>query len=155
MADPKGDKLIVNVAASEARRRLKGFGHGVRKVQSAGRNRALVIHTATERHLAELEAKFADVGFASSEAGLSEPVANVRNLGARQAQWLRDCGVRTLAELQQLGPVLTYRMVRQQHPEARLTLLWALAAGLAGQDVRELSEAQKGELLAELRGQAP
>jgi hypothetical protein len=63
MADPKGDRLFVNLSASQVRRRLKGFGHGVRKVHSAGRNQAVIVHTATGRHLAELEAKFADVGF--------------------------------------------------------------------------------------------
>ena len=73
MADPKGDKLFVNIGASQARRRLKGFGHGVRKVLSAGRNRALVIHTATGQHLSELEARFADVGCSSTEEGLSAP----------------------------------------------------------------------------------
>jgi DNA transformation protein len=62
MPDPKGDKLFVNLGASQVRRRLKGFGHGVRKVQTAGRDRAVIIHTATGRHLHELEAKFADVG---------------------------------------------------------------------------------------------
>jgi hypothetical protein len=61
MPDPRGDKLIVNLGASQARRRLKGFGHGVRKVQSAGKNQAVIIHTATGRHLQELERKFADV----------------------------------------------------------------------------------------------
>lgn len=62
MADPQGDKLYVNLAASQARRRLKGFGHGVRKIYSAGRDRAVVIHTATGKHLDELVRKFADVG---------------------------------------------------------------------------------------------
>ena len=66
MPDPKGDKLFVNIGASEARRRLRGFGHGVRKVQSAGRNQSAIIHTATGRHLQELETKFADVGFSGS-----------------------------------------------------------------------------------------
>ena len=66
MAEPKGDRLLVYIGATEARRRLKGFGHGVRKVQSAGRNQALIIHTATGRHLEELEAKFADVGVSRS-----------------------------------------------------------------------------------------
>ena len=61
MADPKGDHLFVNVGPSQARRRLKGFGHGVKKIQSAGRNRAVVVHTAMGRHLKELEAKFADL----------------------------------------------------------------------------------------------
>ena len=63
MPEPKGDHLVVHIAASEARRRLRGFGHGLRKVQSAGRHRALIVHTATGEHLAELEALFADVGF--------------------------------------------------------------------------------------------
>jgi hypothetical protein len=67
MADPKGHKLYVNVSAAEARRRLERFGHGVRKVHSGGRNRAVVIHTATGIHLAELEGKFADVGCSRSE----------------------------------------------------------------------------------------
>jgi hypothetical protein len=68
MPDPKGDKLLVNLGASQTRRRLKGFGHGVRKVQSAGRGQAVIIHTAKGRHLVELQAKFADVGFAASSS---------------------------------------------------------------------------------------
>jgi hypothetical protein len=62
MADRKGAKLFVMLGASQVRRRLKGFGHGVRKVQSAGTSRAVIIHTATGSHLAELKAVFADVG---------------------------------------------------------------------------------------------
>jgi hypothetical protein len=62
MADPKGQKLFVNLSASQTRKRLKGFGHGVRKIQSAGKNQAVVIHTATGQHLEELRAQFADVG---------------------------------------------------------------------------------------------
>jgi DNA transformation protein len=73
MADPKGDKLFVNVGASQARRRLKGFGHGVRKVQTAGRNQAVIIHTARGRNLRELEAKFSDVGYSSTESTKSLP----------------------------------------------------------------------------------
>jgi len=57
----------------------------VRKVQSAGRNQSLVIHTATGRHLAELQAKFADVGCSIHDAPLGEPVENLRNLGPATA----------------------------------------------------------------------
>ena len=67
MTDPKGDHLYVNLAASEVRRRLKGFGHGVKKIQSAGNNRAVVIHTATDRHFEELKAVFWDVMVSESE----------------------------------------------------------------------------------------
>ena len=63
MPSPKGSHLFVNRGASQARRRLKGFGPKVRKVQSAGRNQAVIVHTATGRHLWELEAKFAEVVF--------------------------------------------------------------------------------------------
>ncbi len=73
MPDPKGDKLIVNLGASETRRRLKGYGHGVRKIHSAGKNQAVVIHTTTGRYLQELKARFADVGFTDNSGTLDEP----------------------------------------------------------------------------------
>ncbi len=72
MTEIKGQHLYVNLSASQVRRLLKGFGHGVRKIQSAGRNRAVVIHTATGQHLEELEAVFGDVKISSSEEGLRE-----------------------------------------------------------------------------------
>ncbi len=73
MPEPKGDRLFVTVAASEARRRLKGFGHGVRKVRSTGRGQSMIIHTATGVHLQELMSKFADVGVTCDESDFSEP----------------------------------------------------------------------------------
>lgn len=82
MSELKGDKLFVNVGASQARRRLKEFGHGVRKVQNAGRDKAVIIHTATGQHLAELQAQFADVGFSSFELELNGPVEHLPNHGS-------------------------------------------------------------------------
>jgi DNA transformation protein len=67
MANIKGDKLYVNLSASQARRRLKGLGFGVRKVQSTGRNQAVIIHTATGEHLRELHAILEDVIAAADE----------------------------------------------------------------------------------------
>lgn len=67
MTDIKGQHLYVNLSASQVRQRLKGFGHGVRKIQSAGKNRALLIHTATGEHLEELKAVFGNVEISSSE----------------------------------------------------------------------------------------
>jgi DNA transformation protein len=61
MNEIKGDRLYVEVSASQARRRLKGRGFGVRKVHSDGKNRAVIIHTATGDHLRDLEALFQDV----------------------------------------------------------------------------------------------
>ena len=149
MADPKGDKLFVNLGASQVRRRLKGFGHGVRKVQAAGRNQAVIIHTATGRHLAELEGKFADVAIANTESGLSDPIENVLNLGAASAAWLREVEIRTIADLRSIGPALAYRRVKARYPSTSLNLLWALAAGLADRDPRDLSDEEKARLLKE------
>lgn len=146
MPDLKGHKLFVNVSPSEARRRLKGFGHGVRKVQSAGRNQAVIIHTATGRHLSELETKFSDVGFSSVEGDLNEPIENLRNLGPTSGAWLREVGIRTISDLDRLGPALAYRLVREKQPKASLNLLWALAAGLGDRNWTELSEEEKERL---------
>lgn len=146
MASIKGSRLFVNLGPSQVRRRLKGFGHGVRKVQSAGRNQAVIIHTATGRHLQELEAKFADVGFSGTERDLTEPIDNLTNLGPTSTAWLREAGIHTMADLERLGPVVAYQLLKRRQPKASLNLLWALAAGLAEKDWRELSEGEKEKL---------
>jgi DNA transformation protein len=146
MPDPKGSLLFVNLGASQARRRLKGFGHGVKKVQSAGRNQAVIIHTATGRHLKELQSQFVDVGCSADESELREPIDNLRNLGPTSAAWLRDAGVLTIADLERLGPAVAYKLVKQQQPHASLNLLWALAAGLTNRDWRELTEQEQATL---------
>ena len=149
MPDPKGDKLFVNFPASQVRRRLKGFGHGVRKVQSAGRNQAVVIHTATGKHLLELERKFGDVGCSATSSDLSEPIENLLNLGPASGSWLREAGVHTISDLKRLGHVVAFQLVKQRPPQASFNLLWAMAAGLQGIDWRELTVDQKDSLKSE------
>jgi hypothetical protein len=61
MNEIQGYRLYVNLGAAQVRRRLKGVGYGVRKVQTDGRGRAVIIHTATGEHRRQLEAIFADV----------------------------------------------------------------------------------------------
>jgi DNA transformation protein and related proteins len=61
------DRLYVNLGASQVRRRLKGHGFGVKKVETAGKKRAVIIHTATGAHLRQLEALFQDVVEAKAE----------------------------------------------------------------------------------------
>ena len=150
MADPKGDKLFVNLSAAQTRRRLKGFGHGVRKVHSAGKNQAVIIHTATDRHLDELKAKFEDVGYSTRETDRSEPIENLRNIGPNSAAWLREAGIKTVADLAEIGPAGAFRLVKRREPGCTWNLLWAMAAGLEGKDWRELSEEEKKALLSEI-----
>jgi hypothetical protein len=68
MSRVKGEKLHVKLSASEVRRRLQGHGFGVRKVQSAGRQQAIIIHTATGQHRRELYALFDDAIEVGDEA---------------------------------------------------------------------------------------
>ncbi len=62
-----GDRLYVALGASKTRRRLKGHGFGVKKVETAGKKRAVIIHTATGEHLRQLESLFYDVIEAKTE----------------------------------------------------------------------------------------
>lgn len=149
MGEPKGHFLYVNLPASQVRRRLKGFGHGVRKIQSGGRNRAVVIHTATGKNLEQLEARFHDVGCFSTGEHLKEPIENLRNIGRASASWLHLINVRTIADLERVGPALVYVLVRNVWAEASENLLWALAAGLKDQDARDLPENEKNRLRKE------
>jgi DNA transformation protein len=154
MGEPKGDHLYVNLGVSQAKKRLRGFGHGVRKVQTAGRHQALIIHTALGRNLLELQALFADVGYAATEGDLSQPIENLRNIGLATAQTLRQVEIGTIGALVKLGAVLAYQRWREHFQREDLQLLFAIAAGIKDWDVRELAEADKAQLLDELSGLA-
>ena len=73
-------------------------------------------------------------------------IESLRNLGPKSSQWLRDAGINTIADLEQLGSVAAYRLVKERQPKVSLNLLWAIAAGLQGKDWRELPEATKQRL---------
>jgi DNA transformation protein len=80
------------------------------------------------------------------EVDSSGPIESLRNLGPKSGQWLRESGITTIAELERLGPVVAFRLVKQHQPKASLNLLWAMAAGLKGKDWRKLSEEEKEDL---------
>jgi hypothetical protein len=150
MPQPKGFFLYVNLPAAKVRERLKGFGHGVRKIQSGGRKQAVVIHTATGKHLEQLMAKFADVGCSSTPGDIGEPVETLRNLGDASGQALRAVGIRTIDDLRRVGPAAAFRLIKRVRPDATISWLWAIAAGLQGRHLYELSGEEKIALRSEL-----
>jgi DNA transformation protein and related proteins len=79
-----------------------------------------------------------------------QAIESLRNLGPQSATWLRELGIVTIADLQRVGPVVAYRLVKHHQPSASLNLLWSLAAGLQDRDWRDLSEAAKDRLRQEL-----
>jgi hypothetical protein len=154
----KGFRLYVNLGASQTRRRLKGHGFGVRRVETAGAGRAMIVHTATREHLRALEALFADVLDPSSageqpESVESRRVEDLRNIGPTSAAWLRDVGIPTEAELRRFGPVFAYSLVKQRQPACTLNLLWALAGALTDTDWRELPADEMIQLQQEADGE--
>jgi hypothetical protein len=146
------DYLYVNLSASQTRKRLKGYGFGVRKVEAVDRNQAVIIHTATRDHLRHLESLFADVMPSASKTDLDTPIENLRNLGPTSAAWLRDIGIQTRTDLEDLGPAFAYQMVKKKQPGASINLLWSMAAALMDKDWRELSDDEKTKLLAGVGG---
>lgn len=76
-------------------------------------------------------------------------IESLPNLGPKSSQWLRDAGINTIAELEQLGAVAAYQLVKERQPKVSLNLLWALEAGLKGKDWRELPESTKQRLRKE------
>ncbi len=81
---------------------------------------------------------------------MNSSIESLPNLGPKSGQWLRDAGITTIAELERLGPVVAYRLVKQHQPKASQNLLWAMAAGLEGKDWRELTEETKDRLRTEV-----
>jgi hypothetical protein len=77
------------------------------------------------------------------------PIESLRNLGPRSSQWLRDAGISRIAHLEQFVTVATCELVRERQPKTSLHLLWAMAAGLKGNDWRELPVSTKQRLRKE------
>ncbi|MCP4191424.1 MAG: hypothetical protein GY768_12435 [Planctomycetaceae bacterium] len=148
---PAADKLYVNLSASQTRKRVKGYGFGIRKIQANGRNQSVILHTATGRHLEELEALFPDVLFSSSEKATDTPVMNLKNIGGPTANRLSEINIHTQSELERLGVTAAFRLLKQQDPDTSIQLLWVLAAALSDRDWRDLPESEKSGLQAKLK----
>jgi DNA transformation protein len=87
---------------------------------------------------------------ASAGKTLRRPVESLPNLGPKSGQWLREAGIATVADLKRLGSLVAYRLVKQRQPNATLNLLWSIAAGLKGNDGRELTDEEKDRLRRQL-----
>lgn len=80
MSEVKGYRLYVKLGASQARRRVKGIGCGVRKVETAGTNKALIIHTATGEHRRRLYAVFEGLIESCDEDDFGETAGGPREI---------------------------------------------------------------------------
>lgn len=74
------------------------------------------------------------------------PIARLANLGPKSGQWLNAVGVYTRRDLEALGPVNAYRLLKQHGYPVSLNLVYAIEGALRGLDWNRLPLALKTEL---------
>ena len=74
----------------------------------------------------------------------------IRNVGPKSAAWLRQVGVRSVEDLQRIGPVEAFLKVKRAGFRPSLNLLYSMAGALADCHWADLPETHKQELLAAL-----
>lgn len=79
-----------------------------------------------------------------------DDVAQLPNLGAPSAEWLKQAGITTFAELKKMGAVQTYLRVQKLGVKPSLNLLYALEGAIRGSHWLEVKRQDKTELLAML-----
>ncbi len=70
----------------------------------------------------------------------------LKNLGAKSAAMLKEAGISTPNELDDLGAVEAFRMVRAVNPDATIVLLYALQGALLDIHWNALPEDMKRDL---------
>jgi len=77
-------------------------------------------------------------------------LAGLVNLGPKSAQFLQHAGITSHEQLERLGSVKAYSMVKQVEPSASLNLLWALEGAISGLHWREVAKEHRTSLLLAL-----
>jgi DNA transformation protein and related proteins len=81
---------------------------------------------------------------------VARTLENLRNLGPKSREMLGKAGIRTEAQLRQLGAVRAYVQAKAVWPQASLNLLWALEGALSERDWREVAQSERASLLMAL-----
>jgi hypothetical protein len=75
---------------------------------------------------------------------------DLRNLGPAGERMLRDAGIRSPEQLDEVGAVEAYQRALAAGGRPSLNFLWSLEAALLDLDWRELPAGRKAELRAEI-----
>lgn len=75
---------------------------------------------------------------------------SLHNIGPKSESWLQAVGIETRQDLERIGSVMAYVMVRDAGFSASLNLLYALEAGLHDRHWTSLTEKEKAGLLAQV-----
>jgi DNA transformation protein len=79
-------------------------------------------------------------------------IADLPNFGPKSQQMLDQAGIKTVAQLRELGAVRAYLQVKRSGGNASLNLLWAMEGALTGQHWQVVAKNERLRLLLELEG---
>lgn len=71
----------------------------------------------------------------------------LRNVGPKSGAWLRQVGVRSLSDLEEVGALEAYMRVKRAGFKPSLNLLYALEGALMDCHWQEIPEARRSELI--------
>ncbi len=81
-------------------------------------------------------------------------VEDLKNIGPQSAAWLHAAGIHTREDLEAIGPVFAYKVLKFQRPrEVTRMLLYALQGAVDDVHVGELSPDVKSRLVCEAQAQ--
>lgn len=81
----------------------------------------------------------------------SIPIAQLKGLGPKSKAMLALIGIHTREDLERVGPVRAYVLLKQQPQQhASLNLLYAMVAALANRHWADITQEEKAQLLMEL-----
>jgi DNA transformation protein len=83
-------------------------------------------------------------------ASPDEPL--IRNIGAKTSEWLREIGIHSLAEIEDLGAVEVYKRLKRAFPHrVSLNALYGLQAAILNIHWTALPPDMKADLKAQVR----
>ena len=79
-------------------------------------------------------------------------LSSLRNLGGRSEHWLNEIGIFTRTDLERIGSVEIYRLLKERGYPVSLNLVWGIEGALADIDWRDLSDEFKASLRQQIKG---
>jgi len=79
------------------------------------------------------------------------PVEFIKNFGPKSKEWLNEIGVFDWNDIDRIGVVEVFVMLKRVNPKISLNMLWALFMGHQGKHWMDITEKEKLELKSELK----
>lgn len=78
-------------------------------------------------------------------------ISELSNLGEKTEEWLNEIGIHSKSDIERIGSIEVYRLLRGRGIPASLNLVYAIEAMLIGEHWTKLSPKLKAELRAGIR----